>query len=853
MMRKISLICTIALFVLFVNAGSEKSEMSPGLKRIEAKNPKLSVNKYSPKSVENSKGPIVLFSQPVDTLAGTGCASQIDSLYPFRSDFVDDITPPASGWSADSIVTWWSNWNGFTTWDSVPNIHVVIYEDSGLATPMPKNNPYYEYVVDKSEYSVYGTYQVTMRFPTPLSIPGGAVYWIGFLPSNVYNNNGQTGIMSAPGIGNSQEAYIKFPEVGYVNWTTATAAFGVPHEIGMIIYGSETEGNLVWDFETGPQGWTHTKAEVFPGGWGVMSSGYRSDARSGMPGDSSMWIDSDTYGSGVITDTCYSPAVIPPTGLRALKWSCGFLKEYSEFLAVGIRACSSGVWLSPKELKRYTSSVSMRWDSTDVSSYSSYDSLKVFFVYGPAMSAEYASFDNVYLLGTSDHDVGVYSIVVPMKGEIPHGNYNVQAMIKNYGENDESFNATAVVYDTTNAWSVVFSNTIPVAAMPAASDTLLDFGSAAYTYGSVFCTKVYTDLTDEIAYNDTLTKYSWTTYALGDVVFEMDVETICGDNNIVGVEFDGEYFYLTGGATATDPNKVYVVDTLGNLIWTMDQPAHSTGWGWRDIAWDGATRNVMIIDTLYASVNDSVDKFGINLSTGTLNYYGTFPGPMNPNRALAYNKEKDWFYTANFATGCYKFNKDTVTIDSMPNTFSKYGAAYDTDSLYGDCIWWHTQDGLGVYVVQTDADSMYETGVEFAYVPTLCTSYLAGGASFYEGFRGMDILFCIVQGTPHDQIAGVFIRSENYAGVGGSKNPLKDAEAALIVKDKVSFSRVLFSYRGSKTADIEIKSVDGRIVKEFKNVSPATSLSFGKENTPSGVYFITVKGTGISEKVMLVK
>jgi hypothetical protein len=181
--------------------------------------------------------------------------------------------------------------------------------------------------------------------------------------------------------------------------------------------------------------------------------------------------------------------------------------------------------------------------------------------------------------------------------------------------------------------------------------------------------------------------------SLGDVIFEMDVETPTNDNQILGVEFDGTYFYLTGGASGGYPNKVYVIDTLGNLVMALDQPLMGTYWGWRDLAWDGIYAGADRIDTLYGSLGDSIDKFGINLMDSTLDYYGSFFGPLWPlNRALAYKNDSAWFFTGSSTDSCYKFSKTQVFIQAVDNYYHIYGAAYDTDVSEGDYIWWHSQD-----------------------------------------------------------------------------------------------------------------------------------------------------------------
>ncbi|MCK4523766.1 T9SS type A sorting domain-containing protein, partial [candidate division WOR-3 bacterium] len=676
--------------------------------------------------------------------------------------------------------------------------------------------------------------------------------WIEVQPSNDLSVNGQTGIMAQPGVGNGQELYMRLPLIGYNDWTTATVVFGAPNEIGIVLYGREIADNHFWDFETGPQGWTHTNGIVFPGGWMVEVSDYELSAMSPEPGDSSMWIDSESYGATSLIDTCYSPAIKTPSEMKWLRWGCGYIHAGNDTFTIGLAICSSGVWIDPIEIRRYDTSIgSDIWDSVDVYAYNYADSVRVFFAYS-GNSSYYASFDNIFLYRDISHDVGISDITSPATGLISSGNYDVIAQINNFGDHAETFDITAIVYDTTDSWTQIFNQTITLTDFPSLTDTLHNFGSVSITDDGVFCTEVFTSMDDDYFFNDTMNMISRTRNDLGDVIFEMDAETLCMDNQLLGIEFDGTYFYITGGGNAVDPNKVYVLDTLGNLIWTMDQPAHSTSWGWRDITWDGVYSGPDRIDTLYSSVNDSVDKFGIDLLTGTLNYYGTFPGPQFPNRALAYNPNNDYFYTASFGSDCYKFSKDSINIDQQPNSFAKYGAAYDTDTLYGDLVWWHTQDGAGLHIIQTDADSMYFTGIEFDYVPTIATGS-AGGLSFYEGFRGADVLFALVQGNPqNDAIIGIYVRSDLTTGIEDERNTAI-SNTLLSIPNRIGFGEMSFTVQGNTIVSIIVRNIDGRTIQEFNNVNPGTILRLNGKEMVSGIYFISIKGTDISEKITFFK
>jgi hypothetical protein len=124
-----------------------------------------------------------------------------------------------------------------------------------------------------------------------------------------------------------------------------------------------------------------------------------------------------------------------------------------------------------------------------------------------------------------------------------------------------------------------------------------------------------------------------------------------------------------------------------------------------------------------------------------------------------------WFYTGNFSSYVYKWKRDwsSAWYNTNSNYYAMYGACYDTDFDEGGWIWWHSQDDPGtghlLQIEQMDAATFTFTGLTFGYVPTMQTvSGIAGGACFYEGFMGWDVIFTMIQGTP-DEICGIFVRN----------------------------------------------------------------------------------------------
>ena len=220
--------------------------------------------------------------------------------------------------------------------------------------------------------------------------------------------------------------------------------------------------------------------------------------------------------------------------------------------------------------------------------------------------------------------------------------------------------------------------------------------------------------------------------ALGDSIWGFDSQGPSGDNHCLGIEFDGTNFYVSGGNSGSDPNKIHIFDSNGNYLSTFDQ-FRSSAWGWRDLAWDG--------NHLYGSDDGMVTEFGTD---GT--DYGDFPGPENPNRALAYDPATGHFWTANWGSPIYEFDTTGAVVNQYTNTYSIYGMAWDTLSVGGPWLWVAAQSPDMIY--QFDPLNGVYTGVSFP------ATGIAGGCAFSEDWNPLyGILFYVAQSTPDHVIA----------------------------------------------------------------------------------------------------
>jgi hypothetical protein len=625
-------------------------------------------------------------------------------------------------------------------------------------------------------------------------------------------------------------------------------------------------GAVVWDFETGWQDWTHTNGMAFPAGWGVEAA----TTHSSLPdaGDSTMWVDSDAGGSGFwIQDSALSPVCTPNSGMDWLKYgfyNYGGSGSYVNELHVGIKHSTGGVWTAT-ELALYPSGMTSgpAWDSVDVSAYASADFVQVYFYFDDLNTwGYYAGFDNVSINAApyvADHDVGCSAVLSPPEGSTAAGDYDVIGRIQNYGNNVETFDAMAVVWDTVGM-TQVFSQSVTLTGFPVAGDSNVNFGTVTFNTDSHYYTEIYTMLSgDNDPSNDTASVYSTTALALGDIIFIIDtLSTITGFAGQYGMEFDGTYFYVSSAYSA--PGVISVIDTMGNLVWSIPQGTSSL-YGMRDLAWDGVYSGPDRIDTLWASDDNGNYKFGLDLVAGTMTSYGSFTGPVLPCRALGWDDDDEWFFTANWDP-LYKFSKTNPNIQSVTGPGSVYGSAYDTDDLEGHYVWWFGQTGTYLaYLTQMNPSDMTMTGVGFD-VPHTISGGIAGGLCFYEGFRGMDVLFGIIQG---EGIYGIYVRDHltGIEGKPGAAQPLVFGFAPTLAT--VTKGHVPIAYTTTVPGRVSLKVYDGigRLVNTLVDThQPAGEKSvywnnkdLNQRTLSNGVYFLKLEANGETDvqKLILVR
>jgi uncharacterized repeat protein (TIGR01451 family) len=250
--------------------------------------------------------------------------------------------------------------------------------------------------------------------------------------------------------------------------------------------------------------------------------------------------------------------------------------------------------------------------------------------------------------------------------------------------------------------------------------------------------------------------------AFGDNLFTIDATVATGHVLLLGVEYaNGSYWVSSGGAASTlDANFLFQLDGSGTVVNSWNQGTTSD-WGWRDFAFDGTY--------LYASDSNVLDQ--IDPATGTATGV-TIPCPENPCRALAYDPATDHFWTANFSSNIYEFDRTGAVINSYANTLSMYGFAFD-----GTYLWGCSQDGPGVQVTQFDPATGAATGVTFNGDGSGGGTPIAGGCTWSNTVSPGNEVLVVMHQADSDTIVG-------YDAAGGEPPPSCDDPEYTIVFDE---------------------------------------------------------------------
>jgi hypothetical protein len=211
---------------------------------------------------------------------------------------------------------------------------------------------------------------------------------------------------------------------------------------------------------------------------------------------------------------------------------------------------------------------------------------------------------------------------------------------------------------------------------------------------------------------------------LGDVLATFNVEavTVPPANVSLGVEFARDHYWVSGRSLDDNIKKLYKLASDGNFVaeYVQDNCGGST-FGYRDGAFDGTY--------LYFADECGIDQ--IDPETGA-RVGGMIcpPAVGSVCRALAFDPASGNFWTANFASNIYEFDRNGNVINSFPNSLNVYGAGWDDLSFGGPYLWVWSQDGTpAVLATQLDPTNGQPTGINFQGSDDGGNA-IAGGADF---------------------------------------------------------------------------------------------------------------------------
>lgn len=707
MLTLVSLLVLAPVTLVADNAVSPDTDLENSLKTRSPKSSAVTGDGYIRESdLPGARG--VLWSQiPADTTSAAGYACQLDSVYPFDADICDDVTPGGTGWSIDSITTWWANWNGFNDWSYVPNIHVLVYRDSTAISPHPVDSEMIDIIVPQSNYTASGpfgtnSWRVDLELPTPIELPPGEIWWIEVQPANDFSVNGQTGWQAEAGIGNGNELWFRFPAIGTPEWTDATTQWGEALETAMVLRGGSLSDTVRWDFETGWQDWIHTNGLAFPSAWDVQPCSLHASYTPPNPGDSTFWIDSDAAGSGGpwVQDTCLSPQIIPDASNTNWLWygfgfnDCGT----PDFYEVGLKYYDGSSWtLVP--LKTYDGVDTVGADSIDISSYNTYERLQVYFYYddGNAWSW-YASFDNVTINGeiyVASHDVGATSIDNP--GDVVEPNLTITptATFENFGNNTETFEAH---YEIDTAGVNIYSEMATIDLDPGMDTTYQFPDHTTLGEGTAYDITAYTVLGGDMdPSNDTTTQATLVTAKYWENLTDLPK----GSSSHSMATLDDGFIYIFHMAGSYATSDTVAVYDITNETWSIDtiNPYGPAGYGWAGGV-NGAIYRIGGTNSWPTGLTrvDIYDPAGGTFSSGS-----TAPAGLIDFSAGVYNDSLiytfgggNWSATPISAVYMYDtYNDAWTTSSSLPDargctgggvidTFAIVACGYTSGGTYGD-------------------------------------------------------------------------------------------------------------------------------------------------------------------------
>ena len=183
-----------------------------------------------------------------------------------------------------------------------------------------------------------------------------------------------------------------------------------------------------------------------------------------------------------------------------------------------------------------------------------------------------------------------------------------------------------------------------------------------------------------------------------DLRFSMNVEDLVNDNQLNGVVFVEDHYYISGGNRGDAVNKIYVLNREGEQVDEFNQFIE-TRYGMRDLAYDGE-----LIWGADDDENGDEILYGFDIECDLVH---TIAGEAGSYRSLTWDEDRNIFWSANITSDIYATDPEGNLVETID--------AIEDARIYGLAYWRDDPDGYNLYVLTSDETNdraVYKIDVE---------------------------------------------------------------------------------------------------------------------------------------------
>ncbi|MBU0507799.1 carboxypeptidase regulatory-like domain-containing protein [bacterium] len=226
-----------------------------------------------------------------------------------------------------------------------------------------------------------------------------------------------------------------------------------------------------------------------------------------------------------------------------------------------------------------------------------------------------------------------------------------------------------------------------------------------------------------------------------DSVSGINLSALTSDYQIMGCEFVGDYWWVSGGG-ASGHNMLYKFALNGQLAGSIPQPT-TTDVGWFDLAYDG--------ELIYGS--DGPNIVGID-EQGSIRR--TIPSPMNPTRAVAYDPASRHFWVTDYTHDIFEIDTLGNILQQIENrgtgALAITGMAWNPTDVNGFKLYIFSQNGTSSFVRVTKMHPLSHVQQTVVDLPSL-PGDRAGGCAITPAWNSTLLVFgAVLQNSTGDRL-----------------------------------------------------------------------------------------------------